>query len=67
MENKVNSGDPYVKNDRVPSIWIVDRILSVYTPTHVRLIEQGGNERTATVALETLLDERYWKKAPVEE
>ena len=67
MENKVNSGDAYVKNDRVPSVWIVDRILSVYTPTHVRLIEQGGNERTATVALETLLDERYWKKEPVEE
>ncbi len=66
MENKVNSGDMFVKSDRVQSVWIVDRVLSVYTPTHVRLIEHGGNERTATVALDTLLDERYWQKAPVE-
>ncbi len=62
MENEINSGDAYVKNDRVPSVWIVDRVLSVYTPPHVRLIEQGGNGRTATVAVNTLLDEKFWRR-----
>ncbi len=66
MDNKVNSGDVYIKNDKVPSVWVVDRILSAYTPLHVRLIEKGGNERTATVALGTLLDEKYWKKSSIE-
>ena len=30
-------------------------------PLHVRLNEQGGNERTVTVALSALLDTRQWK------
>ncbi len=57
----VNPGDIFVKNDRVISRFVVDRLLT-YTdiPAHVRLIEQGGNERTVTVALQTLLDEKYW-------
>ncbi len=57
----VNPGDIFVKNDRVISRFVVDRLLT-YTdiPPHVRLIEQGGNERTVTVALQTLLDEKYW-------
>ena len=57
----VNPGDIFVKNDRVISRFVVDKLLT-YTdiPPHVRLIEQGGNERTVTVALQTLLDEKYW-------
>lgn len=57
----VNLGDVFVKNDRVISRFVVERLLT-YTdiPPHVRLIERGGNERTVTVALQTLLDEKYW-------
>ncbi len=57
----VNPGDIFVKNDRVISRFVVERLLT-YTdiPPHVRLIERGGNERTVTVALQTLLDEKYW-------
>ncbi len=57
----VNPGDVFVKNDRVISRFVVERLLT-YTdiPPHVRLIERGGNERTVTVALQTLLDEKYW-------
>ena len=57
----VNPGDVFVKNDRVISRFVVERLLT-YTdiPPHVRLIERGVNERTVTVALQTLLDEKYW-------
>ncbi len=56
----VNIGDIFVKLDRVPSQWTVDKVLMSYHPVHVRLIEQGGNGRTSTVALQTLLDKKYW-------
>lgn len=67
----VNIGDTFVKLDRVPSQWIVDKVLMSYHPVRVRLIEQGGNGRTSTVALQTLLDKKYWtcltkKDMPVE-
>ena len=59
----VKSGDVFVKNDRVESYFKVDRILEDMCPTpHVRLIEQGGNFRTVTVALSVLLDERFWRR-----
>ena len=55
-------GAIFEKNDRVPSIFIVDRVLDFSpAPIHVRLKEKGGNERTVTVALETLKDEHFWR------
>ena len=51
-----------MKNDKVPSTFILDRVIDYSpAPVHVRLKEQGGNERTVTVALETLLDENFWR------
>ena len=32
-------------------------------PSHVRLVEKSGNERTITVALSTLDDPRQWTPA----
>ncbi|NCB50215.1 MAG: hypothetical protein EOM53_06055 [Alphaproteobacteria bacterium] len=59
----VKVGDIFEKMDKVPSQWVVDKILLSYRPEHVRLIEKGGNSRTSTVALQTLLDEKYWKQS----
>lgn len=60
----VQSGDVYIKNDRVPSTFVVDRILDFSpAPLHVRLKEVGGNQRTVTVALQTLKDEHFWHLA----
>ena len=57
----LKEGSVFEKNDRVPSIFIVDKILDFSpAPIHVRLKEKGGNERTVTVALETLMDECFW-------
>ena len=62
---KLEQGSIFVKNDRVPSTFILDKILDFSpAPTHVRLKEQGGNGRTVTVALETLLDEHFWRHVP---
>ena len=45
----------------LPSKWIVERIIEFPDiPVHVRLIEQGGNERIITVAMSTLLDPQQW-------
>ena len=62
---KLERGSIFVKNDRVPSTFIVDKVLDFSpAPMHVRLKEQGGNGRTVTVAMETLLDEHYWRYVP---
>lgn len=59
----VQPNDVFQKASGLPSKWIVERIIAFPDlPLHVRLIEQGGNERTVTVALPTLLDERQWKE-----
>lgn len=53
------------KNDRVPSVFVVDKIMDFSpAPIHVRLKEKGGNDRTVTVALETLKDEHFWHFLP---
>ncbi|MBE6449809.1 MAG: hypothetical protein E7013_03860 [Alphaproteobacteria bacterium] len=58
----LKEGSIFVKNDKVPSTFILDRVIDYSpAPVHVRLKEQGGNERTVTVALETLLDENFWR------
>ena len=58
-------GSVFVKNDKVPSTFIVDRVLDFSpAPMHVRLKEHGGNGRTITVALETLKDEHFWHYVP---
>ena len=57
----VNPGDIYEKKDAVPSYFVVDKLLNFApAPMHVRLIEKGGNNRSVTVALSTLLDEKFW-------
>lgn len=60
----VNKGDVFEKAGRSYSKYIVDKMMTYADiPPHVRLIEQGGNDRTVTVALATLLDEKYWKRS----
>lgn len=61
----VQKGDAFVKTNGVASIWVVDKFLEFDDiPLHVRLIEQSGNHRTATIAYSALTDTKYWK--PVE-
>ena len=61
----LEQGSVFIKNDHVPSVFIVDKILDFSpAPLHVRLKEEGGNGRTITVALETLKDEHFWRQAP---
>lgn len=58
----VKPGDLFVKNDNVVSVFMVDKVLDLPSfPVHVRLVEQGGNNRTVTVALSVLNDEKFWK------
>ena len=58
-------GTVFIKNDKVPSTFILDKLLDFSpAPMHVRLKEHGGNGRTITVALETLLDEHFWRRMP---
>lgn len=62
---KLEQGSVFVKNDKVPSTFVVEKVLDFSpAPMHVRLKEQGGNGRTVTVALETLLDEHFWRHVP---
>jgi hypothetical protein len=57
----VHSGDLFVKHGNPPSYWVVDQTLEYSDiPPHVRLIEQGGNHRTVTVALSALMDGRSY-------
>lgn len=63
----VKPGDVYVKNDRVESYFKVEKVLEDMCPApHVRLVEQGGNFRTITVALAVLLDEKFWHRQDAE-
>ncbi len=58
----VTTGDRFVKAGNPPSHWTVDRTLEYPDiPPHVRLVEQGGNHRTITVALSALLDQRSYR------
>ena len=62
VENKLplnlEKGSVFIKNDKVPSTFVVDKLIDFSpAPMHVRLKEQGGNGRTVTVALETLMNE----------
>ena len=62
----VQVGDVFQKAQGLTSQWVVDRVIEYSDiPVHVRLIEQGGNERTATVALTALLDPHQWKAVKV--
>lgn len=59
----VSKGDIFIKNDKVPSRFVVDRLLDFSpAPMHVRLKEEGGNDRIVTVALNILTDEHFWHK-----
>ncbi|MCQ2966570.1 MAG: hypothetical protein MJ250_07550 [Alphaproteobacteria bacterium] len=61
----VKVGDVFQKAQGLTSKWVVDRVIEYSDiPLHVRLIEQGGNERTQTVALTALLDPHQWKAIP---
>ena len=58
-KRQISPGDGFVKVGRRPTKWIVDRILDYHDlPRHVRLREEGGNERTITVAISALEDKR---------
>ena len=59
----VQPGDTFIKVDGIGSIWEIERVLEYSDlPPHIRLVETGGNGRTATVALSSLMDVRMWKK-----
>ena len=61
VDVNLKEGSIFVKNDKVPSTFVLDRLIDYSpAPMHVRLKEKGGNERTITVAVETLLDENFW-------
>lgn len=58
----VQPNDVFQKASGLTSKWLVERVIEFPDlPLHVRLNEQGGNERTVTVALSALLDPRQWK------
>lgn len=58
----VQPNDVYQKANGLSSKWVVERIIEFPDlPLHVRLNEQGGNERTITVALSALTDARQWR------
>ncbi len=58
----VQPNDVYQKASGLASQWLVERLIEFPNlPLHVRLNEQGGNERTVTVALSALQDVRQWK------
>ena len=61
-KSPIQPNDVFQKASGLASKWVVDRVIEFPDlPLHVRLIEQGGNERTVTVALSTLLDPRQWR------
>jgi len=58
----IESGDTFTKVNNMDTVWVVDRILEFDdAPLHVRLIEQGGNDRTATVSYAALMNPKLWK------
>ena len=62
----VQPNDVFQKTNGLSSKWLVERIIEFPDlPLHVRLNEQGGNERTVTVALSALLDTRQWKPVKI--
>ena len=62
----VQPNDVFQKASGLTSKWLVERVIEFPDlPPHVRLNEQGGNERTVTVALSALLDPRQWKSVKV--
>ncbi|MGN1079461.1 MAG: hypothetical protein ACI4TE_04735 [Alphaproteobacteria bacterium] len=62
----VQPNDVFQKASGLSSKWLVERVIEFPDlPPHVRLNEQGGNERTVTVALSALLDPRQWKSVKI--
>ena len=58
----VQPNDVFQKASGWTSKWLVERVIEFPDlPLHVRLNEQGGNERTVTVALSALLDPHQWR------
>ncbi len=58
----VQPNDVFQKASGLTSKWLVERVIEFPDlPLHVRLNEQGGNERTVTVALSALLDPHQWR------
>lgn len=57
----IQPDDVFQKTNGLTSKWTVERILEFPDiPVHVRLVEQGGNERIITIAMATLLDTQQW-------
>lgn len=66
QKNTVQPNDVFQKTSGLSSKWLVERVIEFPDlPLHVRLNEQGGNERTVTVALSALLDTRQWKPVKI--
>lgn len=58
----IDVGDTFTKVNSVDTVWVVDRVLSFTdAPLHFRLVEQGGNDRTATIAYAALVNPKLWK------
>ena len=58
----VQPNDVFQKASGLTSKWLVERVIEFPDlPVHVRLNEQGGNERPVTGALSALLDPHQWR------
>ena len=58
----VQPNDVFQKASGLTSKWLVERVIEFPDlPLNLRLNEQGGNERTVTVALSALLDPHQWR------
>ncbi len=58
----IEPGDLFTKVNSMDTVWVVDRILEFDdAPLHVRLVEKGGNERTATLSYVALMNPKLWK------
>jgi len=58
----VNLGDLFVKSDRLPSKWVVEKLIQrPDIPDHVRLRKKDHDTKTITVALSVLTDTKHFK------
>ena len=55
--------DRYVKVDAPSIVWIVDTVLSLSDPVpHVRLVQEGPENRKITLSVSALQDKSIYKK-----
>jgi len=55
--------DRYVKVDAPSIVWVVDTVLSLSDPVpHVRLVQEGTENRKITLSVSALQDNSIYKK-----